>query len=154
MTDREKMIEVIKQASEQAYADFHELFREGVKRVRDGEISRFTNRDVRPTHDEILADKLIEAGFGYIKDLKTELRSKVDYIHEQDDVIKDYKHRAEVAERALRQYTRKIGCECCPFYERCEVTILNAATDFQECFDEALIIAEQELAEEEKDDSE
>lgn len=98
MTEREKIIEVIKQASEQAYADFHELFREGVKRVRDGEISCFTNRDVRPTHDEILADKLIEAGFGYIKDLKTELRSKVDYIHEQDDVIKDYKLRAGVAE--------------------------------------------------------
>lgn len=99
MTDREKMIEVIKQASEQAYADFHELFREGVKRVHNGEISRFTNRDVRPTHDEILADKLIEAGFGYVKDLKAELRSKVDYIHEQDDVIEGYKHRAEVAER-------------------------------------------------------
>ena len=182
MTDREKMIEVIKQASEQAYADFHELFREGVKRVHNGEISRFTNRDVRPTHDEILADKLIEAGFGNIRDLKAELRSKLDYIHEQDDVIKDYKHRAElaeafhnlkckdydllnyqfekmkhraeVAEMALRQYTRKIGCECCPFYERCEVTILNAATDFQECFDEALRIAEKELAEEEKDDTE
>lgn len=83
MTEREKIIEIIKQASEQAYADFHELFREGVKRVRDGEISCFTNRDVRPTHDEILADKLIEAGFGYIKDLKTELRSKAEEKNEQ-----------------------------------------------------------------------
>ncbi len=81
MTDREKMIEIIKQASEQAYADFHEIFREGVRRVGNGEISRFTNHDVRPTYDEILADKLIEAGFGNIE---------------------DYKHRAEVAERALR----------------------------------------------------
>lgn len=29
------------------------------------------------------------------------VRSKVDYRHEQDDVIEYYKHRAEVAERAL-----------------------------------------------------
>lgn len=87
MTDREKMIEVIKQASEQAYADFHELFREGVKRVHNGEISCFTNRDVRPTHDEILADKLIEAGYGNVA---------------------DWKRRAEVAERACCIATDKI----------------------------------------------
>ena len=36
------------------------------------------------------------------KKLKDELRSKVEYIHEQDEVVKEYKHRAEVAERALK----------------------------------------------------
>ena len=35
------------------------------------------------------------------KELKDELRSKVEYIHEQDEVIKEYKHRAARAERAL-----------------------------------------------------
>ena len=35
------------------------------------------------------------------KELKDELRSKVEYIHEQDEVIKEYKHRATMAERAL-----------------------------------------------------
>ena len=35
MTDKEKIIEVIKQASEQAYADFHELFREVVAAAYD-----------------------------------------------------------------------------------------------------------------------
>lgn len=68
--------------------------------------------------------------------------------------VKEAERRAEVAEMALRQYTRKIRCGCCPFYERCKVTILNTAADFQECFDEALRIAEKELAEEKKDDTE
>ena len=161
MTEREKIIEVIKQASEQAYADFHELFREGVKRVRDGEISCFTNRDVRPTHDEILADKLIEAGFGYIKDLKTELRSKVDYIHEQDEVIKDYKlragvaevflalidyqfekmkHRAEVAERKARLLSKWLADKIRKNYP------------WQACFEAAYKQVEKDLAEEKKYD--
>lgn len=35
------------------------------------------------------------------KELKDELRLKVEYIHEQDEVIKEYKHRAARAERAL-----------------------------------------------------
>ena len=35
-------------------------------------------------------------------ELKVELRSKVDYIYEQDEIIKDYKHRAKVAEKAGR----------------------------------------------------
>lgn len=51
-----------------------------------------------------LADALIAAGIGDVKkrnELKVELRSKIDYIHEQDEVIAYYKHRAEVAERAL-----------------------------------------------------
>lgn len=39
-------------------------------------------------------------------ELKVQLRDRVDYIHEQDEVIKDYKHRAEVAEKAL-QYACK-----------------------------------------------
>lgn len=45
------------------------------------------------------------------KELKDELRSKVEYIHEQDEVIKEYKHRAEVAERAL-QIADELGELC------------------------------------------
>ena len=116
MTERDKIIEVIKQASEQAYADFHELFREGVKRVRDGEISCFTNRDVRPTHDEILADALIAAGIGDVTKWKERAKKhrvrvlpdgtiKQLYSDEEVEDInrqrEEYKHRAEVAERAL-----------------------------------------------------
>ena len=36
------------------------------------------------------------------KELKDELRSKVEYIHEQGEVIKEYKHRAEVAELVVK----------------------------------------------------
>lgn len=44
------------------------------------------------------------------KELKDELRSKVEYIHEQDEVIKEYKHRAEVAEKALRNAAPRLKC--------------------------------------------
>ena len=47
------------------------------------------------------------------KELKDELRSKVEYIHEQDEVVKEYKHRAEVAERALKIAT-ELGELCAP----------------------------------------
>ena len=52
-----------------------------------------------------IADVLIAAGIGDVKEyesLKIELRQKVDYIHELWEVKEDYKHRAEVAERALK----------------------------------------------------
>ena len=130
MTDREKMIEIIKQASEQAYADFHELFREGVRRVGNGEISRFTNHDVRPTYDEILADKLIEAGFGNIE---------------------DYQHRAEVAERALEYAVDDLNycCDDCP----CDVCTAEIRGS-QECLDCIANVfkkyAEREIKEERK----
>ena len=66
------------------------------------------------------------------KELKDELRSKVEYIHEQDEVVKEYKHRAEVAERAL-QIADELGELC------------GRKEDYVQQ-------AEKELAEEEKDD--
>lgn len=80
------------------------------------------------------------------KELKDELRSKVEYIHEQDEVIKEYKHRAQVAEKALnsacfilaknyyvdgKEDWAKRGAECATFYRE---------------------QAERELAEDGKDD--
>ena len=81
--------------------------------------------------DERIADALIAAGIGDLKEhrifagkdgsikqlysgeevekivkerkeLKDELRSKVEYIHEQDEVIKEYKHRAAKAKWGLK----------------------------------------------------
>lgn len=46
-------------------------------------------------------------GLEYIQRLKDELRSKVDYIHEQDEIIDDYKHRVKVVERALLNMTKE-----------------------------------------------
>lgn len=75
------------------------------------------------------------------KELKDELRSKVEYIHEQDEVIKEYKHRAEVAERAL---------------ENACVVILSSRNGDQPrrlraYYKAYLEAAEKELAEEEKE---
>lgn len=71
-------------------------------------------------------------------ELKVELRSKVDYIHEQDEIIKDYKHRAEVAEKAL-----KLACK----------TIAPSYTDTAKLY---FVIftsqAEKEITEEKKDE--
>lgn len=77
-------------------------------------------------------------------ELKVELRDKVDYIHEQDEVIKEYKHRAEVAERALLR--------------ACKVNTIFAEPDVPNILAERVLYefyirqSEKELAEESKDD--
>lgn len=98
-------------------------------------------------------------------ELKVELRDKVDYIHEQDEVIKEYKHRAARAERALdkavelayeyRTEADTLSCSSCPMgdelFPKCKDRGL-----YKECskrWKEQLIEqAEKELAEERKDD--
>ena len=79
------------------------------------------------------------------KELKDELRSKVEYIHEQDEVIKEYKHRAARAERAL-------------FLSAKEIEYLNGDFDSSaDFFAKEKVIpyfmkkAEKELAEERKE---
>ena len=74
------------------------------------------------------------------KELKDELRSKVEYIHEQDEVIKEYKHRAQVAENELKLYKLAVKI----WQERySDIRCFN--------FNIALRQAERELAEEEKE---
>ena len=75
------------------------------------------------------------------KELKDELRSKVEYIHEQDEVIKEYKHRAQVAENELKLYKLAVKI----WQERySDIRCFN--------FNIALRQAEKELAEERKDE--
>lgn len=88
-------------------------------------------------------------------ELKVELRDKVDYIHEQYEVIKDYKHRAEVAERALKicLIDNRHCCECDMIdYKKCK----GMDKDQKECamldIDDYIQRAEKELAEEGKDE--
>ena len=86
------------------------------------------------------------------KELKDELRSKVEYIHEQDEVIKEYKHRAEIVERALidcvEYYSYSALCPVldCNYNKACWRKECNS--DIVKCFK---IQAEKELAEERKD---
>lgn len=86
-------------------------------------------------------------------ELKVELRDKVDYIHEQDEVIKEYKHRAEVAERALKKFAENITCEDCPFFSDCASSEkMEDLIHSNYCFAEYLKQAGKELAEEGKDE--
>ena len=82
-------------------------------------------------------------------ELKVQLRDRVDYIHEQDEVIKDYKHRAEVAERALMSL-------CDRTMENCLVIVFKGTNtqvwNKQELYDYYINQAEKELSEEEKDE--
>lgn len=138
MTERDKIIEVIDEWANKAV-----------------KANKFDGASVYNPHNAAeLADKLIEAGFGYVKDLKAELRSKVDYIHAQDEVIKDYKHRAGVAEVFLAL----IGYQLKKMKHRAEVAerACRIATDkvYDYCYEEAIEQAERELAEEKKDDTE
>ena len=63
---------------------------------------------------------------------------------------KEYKHRAEVAERAVREFAVQVGCRSCPCKGRCDISNPSAENDYQECYEAALRIAEKELAEEER----
>lgn len=93
------------------------------------------------------------------KELKDELRSKVEYIHEQDEVIKEYKHRAEVAERALLHALETAICDGqCP---ECDIKFAGNCKgtdkDIRDCaaldVEDYLQQAEKELAEEGKDEN-
>ena len=81
-------------------------------------------------------------------ELKVELRDKVDYVHEQYGAIKDYKHRAEVAERALKNFAKNITCEDCPFFSDCASSEkMEDLIHSNYCFAEYLKQAEKELLE-------
>lgn len=102
-------------------------------------------------------DALIAADIGDVSELQKECESKEeaynkcysDYRYWKDKA-KEYKHRAEVAERAVREYAVQVGCRYCPFYCRCGMDKPNAENDYQECYSAALRIAEKELQEEDK----
>lgn len=73
-------------------------------------------------------------------------------LKEEEAIIEEVKHRALVAERALRIVAKEIPCDgWCPFSQKCTVE-LNGENMYQCCFDEYLKQAEKELSEEKKDD--
>lgn len=88
------------------------------------------------------------------KELKDELRSKVEYIHEQDEVIKEYKHRAEVAERALYKACKDIKdiCEYLVKVGETGVIIIESYAPEQSEPSAYIDRAEKELTEESKDE--
>lgn len=110
--------------------------------------------------DERIADALIAAGIGDVKDLKVQVDSlEITNIALQagyDDAEKDrlywvdkYKeaeHRVEVVEHALRKFSVRIACKNCPFSEECNITP-DRTNDYYDCFERYIKQAEKELAE-------
>ena len=138
-----------------------ELKKKLIKSIRQG----FANADCRNPYTNVpypyfdlqifcIADALIAAGIGDVREyesLKIELRQKVDYIHELWEVKEDYKHRAEVAERALKIcLIDNLHCYECDigFDGKCKGT----DKDKEKCamleIDDYIQQAEEELAEE------
>ena len=54
------------------------------------------------------------------------------------------RHHAEVAERALRKYIRKVSCSRCPYAMSCDIFPPTPKNDYIECFDEVLRLEEEE----------
>ena len=88
MTEKEKLKEIIETA-----LGFHDYYKVVV-----------TEKDI-----DRLADKLIENEYGNVAELKVELRSKVDYIHELWEVKEDYKRKAETAEAVISDLRTKLA---------------------------------------------
>lgn len=80
--------------------------------------------------------------------LKVELRDRVDYIHEQDEVIKDYKHRAEVTKKALLSLCDRTMERFLEIFFKSTNTLVR---NKQELCDYYIKQAEKELSEEEKE---
>lgn len=123
--------------------------------------------NIPPTVKQLYSGEEVEKIVKERKELKDELRSKVEYIHEQDEVVKEYKHRAEVAEKAFSncienfvkfQYEQKSIQE--EYKHRAEVAEKMFNILYEETSEYMKVLskewykyqAEKELAEEEKDD--
>lgn len=113
---------------------------------------------------EHAAEALIAAGIGDVSKWKAYAKvhrivitkdDKIKQLYSDEEVDKivieraEYKHRAEVAERALREFAVQISCRNCPFLKRCD-TVPDAMDDYQGCFDMYLKQSEKDLAEEKK----
>lgn len=109
--------------------------------------------------DEQIEKALNACTFGYLREkcrncpLDSEKEPCMTNLHLAAlEYIGRLKHRAKVAERALRIVAKEIPCdEWCPFSQKCNVE-LNGENGYQCCFDEYLRQAEKELAEERKSD--
>lgn len=117
---------------------------------------------------EHAADALIAAGIGDVSKWKAYAKvhrivitkdDKIKQLYSDEEVDKivieraEYKHRAEVAEMALKKFAENITCEDCPFFSDCASSEkMEDLMHSNYCFAEYLKQAEKELAEEEKND--
>lgn len=121
-----------------------------------------------------LADALIAAGIGDVTEWKEKVEcakrilqiptlpngtTDLSYFEYKGERIQDiarqrdeYSHRAEVAEKALKEFAGYVGCERCPYSYQCELPCVDSSNDYRACFETYVRQAEEALAEEKKDD--
>lgn len=130
---KKKISDIIQKAGN----DYGKFFKQELEEAFHKGEKHFGNRDCSMTLYDYISDALIAAGIGDVseyKSLKAELRQKVDYINELWSVKEYYKHRALVAERALREFAAQNGRDKCPFLGRCNISP-DVEDDYQCCFD-------------------
>ena len=150
MTEREKIIKVIDEWANKAV-----------------KANKFDGASVYNPHNAAeLADALIAAGIGDVTEWKEKAKKhrvqvlpdgtiKQLYSDEEvEDIARqrdEYKHRAEVAERALKRFAENVTCEDCPFFSDCASSEkMEDLIHSKYCFSKYLKQAEKELAEERK----
>ena len=125
---KEKLSDIIQKAGN----DYGKFFRQELEEAFHKGKKHFGNRDCSMTIYDYIADALILAGIGDVKEAE---------------------QRAEVAERALKRFAENISCEDCPFFSDCSsLEKMKDSVHSNYCFAEYLRQAEKELAEERKDD--
>ena len=106
--------------------------------------------------DRELADALIAAGLKFdtiVSHTATFDLMQQEQIKSLERRCAQAEHRAEVAERALKNFAKNITCEDCPFFSDCASSEkMEDLIHSNYCFAEYLKQAERELAEEGKDD--
>lgn len=132
MTEREKMIAVIKQAFEEE----GRMLKEQAKRVFSGEIKKASQG--LPPLDEFIADALIAKGYGNIDKTVEEAYA---FTLELNDKIKAAEHHAEVAERAFDNTIKA-------FHETLSALFPDTKVDLDKWKKDNLANAEKELEEE------
>ena len=99
--------------------------------------------------DERIADALILEGIGYVWDITEKTEKAIASLIKQN---KELQHRAEVAERALKEFAGYVGCARCPYSYQCELPCVDSSNGYRACFETYVKEAEKDLAEERKDD--
>lgn len=170
MTEREKIIDVLnKNFTQDVECTPIYTTAYGKEVALPQELCDIFNDIVTQAVIPYFADALIAAGIGDVSEYKEKLKLHRVFVRkdggdvkvlygnkEVDEIVKEreeYKHRAEVAERALKKFAENITCEDCPFFSDCASSEkMEDLMHSNYCFAEYLKQAEKELEEEKKDD--
>lgn len=157
MTEREKIINVLnKNFTQDVECTPVYTTADGKEIELPQELCDIFNDIVTQAVIPYFADALIEAGIGDVRkrpidptyeEYATQVHNLAIEEQKQRARAEEAEHRAEVAERALREFAAQVGCRSCPYRGLCGISNPSAENDYQECYEAALRITEKELAE-------